>query len=159
MRYSTSESAPANQPDKTSLSSPTHSKPNYQGYCKSHQPGMCICAFEVILTSKRATPIGSPWATPSGFDTESIAKSCLSPSQPQIQIPVTTANVSNHDPQDTQRSNACPSDSATLVGGTGSAAAASTGPDKLPEHKIFPGVVHEQAQRGSVLNRSTAEDD
>ena len=159
MRYSTSESAPTNQPYKTSVSSSTHSKPNYQGYCKSHLPGMCIYALEFILTSQRATPIGSPWATPSGFDTELIAKSCGSPSQPQIQVPVTTANVSTHDPQDAQPSDACPSDSTTLVGGTGSAAAASTGPDKLPEHKIFPGVVHEQAQRGSVLGRSTAEDD
>ncbi|OGM39994.1 AMP deaminase [Aspergillus bombycis] len=34
-----------------------------------------------------------------------------------------------------------------------------TGPEALPEQKIFPGIVHERAQRGSMLTRALAEDD
>ncbi|KAB8205682.1 Adenosine/AMP deaminase [Aspergillus parasiticus SU-1] len=33
------------------------------------------------------------------------------------------------------------------------------GPETLPEQKIFPGIVHERAQRGSMLTRALAEDD
>lgn len=34
-----------------------------------------------------------------------------------------------------------------------------TGPETLPEQKIFPGIVHERVQRGSMLTRALAEDD
>ncbi|KAE8385239.1 hypothetical protein BDV23DRAFT_165234 [Aspergillus alliaceus] len=41
---------------------------------------------------------------------------------------------------------------------SGTKSSESTGPETLPEQKIFPGIVHERAQRGSMLTRSLAED-
>ncbi|KAE8144512.1 hypothetical protein BDV25DRAFT_166661 [Aspergillus avenaceus] len=39
-----------------------------------------------------------------------------------------------------------------------SESAPAVGPEALPEQKIFPGIVHERAQRGSVLTQTLAED-
>jgi AMP deaminase len=34
----------------------------------------------------------------------------------------------------------------------------ASGPDGLPEQKIFPGIVHERAQRGNVLEQPIGEE-
>lgn len=101
-----------------------------------------------------------PTETPTrpSHDDESFSKCPQSFAQPQVQSPVTTANILNHGQQGSQSSDSFSGDSGTLVGGTGYMGERSTGSDKLPEQKIFPGIVHERAQRGSVLNRSTAEE-
>ncbi|EYE93820.1 AMP deaminase [Aspergillus ruber CBS 135680] len=79
-------------------------------------------------------------------------------SQTGVQSPVTTTNLLSQDAQTSQSSGHFLSESPMLAGGTGSAGPASTGTDNLPEQKIFPGVVHERAQRSSRFNRPVAED-
>lgn len=91
-------------------------------------------------------------------DDELFSKCPQTFARPQVQSPVTTANVLNHGQQHSQPSDSFSGDSATLVGGIGSMGERSTGSDNLPEQKIFPGIVHERAQRGNVLNQSAAEE-
>lgn len=97
-------------------------------------------------------------ACSSGPGTGSIPNNSQYLSQTRVQSPVTTANLLSQDPQTSQSSGHFLSESPMFANGTGSVGPASTGTDNLPEQKIFPGVVHERAQRSSKFNRPAAED-
>jgi len=96
-------------------------------------------------------------ACSSGRGTGSTPNNPQYPSQFGVQSPVTTANFLSQDLQTSQSSGHFLSESPMLTSGTGSVGPAA-GTDNLPEQKIFPGVVHERAQRSSKFNRPAAED-
>lgn len=87
--------------------------------------------------------------SPSGLGIESMAKDSQPSYQPQVQGAVTTANILDHDPENTH-SPGFSGNNTTLIGSTASVGMAPAGSDDLPERRIFPGVVHEQSRRGST---------
>lgn len=56
-------------------------------------------------------------------------------------------------------SNALPSESTSSISGTGSVGATVARPDDLPEQTIFPGIVHERAQRTNISTQHSAGND
>lgn len=112
------------------------------------------------MTSKASSQVNAAesLACSSGLGTGSIPKNPQYLSQTGVQSPVTTTNLLSQDLQNSQSSSHFLSGSPMLASGTGPVGPASTGTDSLPEQKIFPGVVHERAQRSSKFTRPAAED-
>lgn len=108
------------------------------------------------IASSQVTAAGG-LACSSGPGTGSTPSNPQHPSQTGLQSPVTTKNLLSQDPQTSKSSGNFLNESPMLTSGTGSVGPAP-GTENLPEQKIFPGVVHERAQRTSKFNRPAAED-